>query len=1620
MHLHQRIRRFLAALLSVAIVLGLMPATMETASAATTTVKVVQIAAAQNNSIALKTDGTVIAWGDHVTGWAKPPAGLTDVVEIYAKDTTFLARKSNGTVVAWGSNNVGEMNIPNGLNNVISMAAAGSHTLAVSQSGAISGAGTVIAWGLNGNGQSTVPADAQAAVTKVAAGSYYSMALKFTGTVVDWGSNGADATSKPAGLSNVVDIDAGYLYALALKSDGTVVAWGKENNGNGILDVAGLTDVTAISANRTHALALKSDGTVVGWGDNTNGKATPPAGLTDVVAIAAGVNHSLALQRDGTVVSWGSQTSVPGDNELSSLTITEGAPSPAFSSSGTSYQYDIDPGTTSVHINAVLKDPAYSALYINDQLQTSGSTVVVPVPATGAVIRVRVEPYMGVPKTYTLTVSRDRVPPSVTFSPNGSETPLRTITTAVQVTDATSGIDASTLEYVWSQTASAPTGGWAGFSLLPYTQLAQFTYAGADGNWYLHIRAKDHAGNWTNAASEPFLIDNTPPVLSLTMKKETVDGEDYLEDTWSNTDVVITAAAADALSAAVTVKYTLDGGRTWPNYSGPITISDPGIQTVIVQASDVIGNVQTESRTVKITKGDLKLTVTKVSGGVDYSSGDWTNNSVRVTATAETKEGEIILPESFTWSMNGHDQGRYTPGHEIYFLNDGMDSGEFRVSDSLGNSLAAPYAVNIDWTAPTVSFTPNGNASPAREASVTATVADSGGSGLVESTLEYAWTQSTTEPTDGWLPLNNGSALTKEGVDGSWYLHIRGKDTAGNEVNDVSNPFVLDNSALNSTLSPATASFDKKLTAQTDVDTTMTLNGNTLAGISNGTEELISGTNYVITGNTVIIRKGYLATQPEGTTSLTFTFSGGDTQTLEITISNTTPSNSEISPDIASFDKNTSAQADVVTALALNGNTLSSISNEGTALVSGAEYTVDDDAVTIPKSYLAAQPLGITSLTFTFSAGAIQTLILMISDTTPSNSTPNIAIDYVNEQLTGFIAGGSYTINGTPVSPASGTLNVAGYMGSTINIVKKETGTTTADSAAQSLIVPARPATPAATGVDPATIGGGGTITGVTAAMEYKSSTGAWTDVTGTEIAGLTAGTYYIRVKATATSFKSAEQTVALTDPVPVAYTATINNGGVGASGSGGYTSGATVSIRAGTRSGYSFNGWTSSDAVTFADAASASTSFTMPAHNVTVTANWRENGGATGSRGGLSSPPALSIDKGGVDLDPASIDLTKPSVTLETAPKDGVAYVSIPASILASFEGKNATFFIEIKSPYGSYQVPVNLASLIVGLQDLLASNDLKAEDISFKVTLTDKSGDKDIQAAFEEGLPYGSAMGTIVDFSIQVVNAKTNEVIGTAEHFSKALTRVIPMPKNVTGMPEQWGAFRYDETTRKFGFVPAKIVQIDHVWYVMVSSYTNSVYVVAHNPVTFSDVQKHWSESAVELAAAKGLVYGVGGGKYEPNRTVTRAEFAVMLVRALGYGQQTSGGLSYDDVKPDAWYYDAVTEAKALGLLSFAGGKSFRPDQPLTREEMASMLAAVVTLEKLPMPQQQLDLNGYTDIRSVNAAYMEDVRIMVQLSIMTGTGVDQFSPKGETTRAQAAVVFIRTLQALGWMDAN
>jgi len=98
----------------------------------------------------------------------------------------------------------------------------------------------------------------------------------------------------------------------------------------------------------------------------------------------------------------------------------------------------------------------------------------------------------------------------------------------------------------------------------------------------------------------------------------------------------------------------------------------------------------------------------------------------------------------------------------------------------------------------------------------------------------------------------------------------------------------VNNPTQSASITPTSASFDKKTANQADIAVTMTLNGNTLGGIKNGSATLVSGTDYTVSGTTVTIKKSYLATQAVGTTNLTFDFSAGTDPVLKVSVVDTT------------------------------------------------------------------------------------------------------------------------------------------------------------------------------------------------------------------------------------------------------------------------------------------------------------------------------------------------------------------------------------------------------------------------------------------------------------------------------------------------------------------------------------------------------------------------------------------------------------------------------------------------------------------------------------------------------------------------------------------------------------
>lgn len=258
--------------------------------------------------------GQVAAWGD--VGQQSLQPGLTNLLAVASGVSHGLALRADGTVVGWGNNISGEATAPPGLSNAIAIDAGYDHSLALKSDG------TVIAWGINSNGETNVPGGLTNVVA-ISAGDYHDLALKSDGTVVSWGDNSYGQTNVPLNLTNAVAIAAGLYSSMALRADGQVFAWGAGTNnssypnyGQSIVPT-NLVNVVQIAIGDFDGISLGADGSIVAWGQNVYGEDNPPAGLSNVVAIAAGDLFSVALKADGTVTAWGynyfayNQTNVP-------------------------------------------------------------------------------------------------------------------------------------------------------------------------------------------------------------------------------------------------------------------------------------------------------------------------------------------------------------------------------------------------------------------------------------------------------------------------------------------------------------------------------------------------------------------------------------------------------------------------------------------------------------------------------------------------------------------------------------------------------------------------------------------------------------------------------------------------------------------------------------------------------------------------------------------------------------------------------------------------------------------------------------------------------------------------------------------------------------------------------------------------------------------------------------------------------------------------------------------------------------------------------------------------------------------------------------------------------------
>lgn len=345
---------------------------------------------------------------------------------------------------------------------------------------------------------------------------------------------------------------------------------------------------------------------------------------------------------------------------------------------------------------------------------------------------------------------------------------------------------------------------------------------------------------------------------------------------------------------------------------------------------------------------------------------------------------------------------------------------------------------------------------------------------------------------------------------------------------------------------------------------------------------------------------------------------------------------------------------------------------------------------------------------------------------------------------------------------------------------------------------------------------------------------------------------------------------------------------------------------------------------------------------------------------------------------------------------------VVLTGEAVKSMENKQA--ILEVQTPSGSYKLPAG--EIAIDHVSSRLGQQIKLSDIVIHVDIaqSEKSTSDQVNTAATKG--SFTVASAPVNFSVTATyNGKTVGV----EKFSSYVERELPLPAGVDPSKVTTAAvINPDGSVRH---VPTFITTREGKYYAVVNSLTNSDYFLIWNPKTFADVEGHWSKQAVNDMGSRLIIKGTDESHFKPNATITRAELAAIMIRALGLSE--SGDSSkFTDVNASDWYAGAVAKAVEYGLIEGYNNGTFAPNQSITRQEALVILTRAMKIAELETDGANAEalLSQFADHAEVASWAKQAIAVGVKQNLVEGS-VEGLRPTGKLSRAETAALIQRFL---------
>ncbi|NOV00588.1 S-layer homology domain-containing protein [Paenibacillus planticolens] len=267
------------------------------------------------------------------------------------------------------------------------------------------------------------------------------------------------------------------------------------------------------------------------------------------------------------------------------------------------------------------------------------------------------------------------------------------------------------------------------------------------------------------------------------------------------------------------------------------------------------------------------------------------------------------------------------------------------------------------------------------------------------------------------------------------------------------------------------------------------------------------------------------------------------------------------------------------------------------------------------------------------------------------------------------------------------------------------------------------------------------------------------------------------------------------------------------------------------------------------------------------------------------------------------------------------------------------------------------------------------------------------------------------------------TGDNVGELGHFNTYVERTLILPDNAPDTGKLAGV-----TITTDGAISPVATQTTRIGgkraVVIRSMASNGTFAVVRSSGTsFGDVEQHWAQEAIRDLSSRWMISGTGAGKFEPDRSMTRAEFAAIAVKALGLpGKDGSAGKVFSDVNAADWYAPYIQRAYEYGLISGHEDGTFSPLDTISREQATTIIARAIHLSGLEVrvtddEAEQL-LAGFADAGRISGYAKAGIAQSVKAGLVSGKGDGIFSPADPMTRAEVVTILRKLLQKSALID--